>query len=64
MHATMPPPKKTKTMLLRMDPATASALAAYIAAQDVPPKRNPVVIAALRRFLAERGHWPLPRPKS
>lgn len=65
---TMPAPKKPKpdrndpqSFLLRLDGATAGALAAFIAGQQVPPKRNPVVVAALRRFLAEHGYWP---PKS
>jgi hypothetical protein len=64
----MPKPKKDKnepeqphTMLLRLDRATWAALAAYLASHDVPPKRNPVVVSALRRFLADRGFWP---PKS
>lgn len=64
--ATMPPPKKKPAkkalqMLLRLDGATADALAAYIAAQTVPPKRNPVVVAAIRHFLQGQGFWP---PKS
>jgi hypothetical protein len=66
MTETMPPPKKNKnpspvTVLLRMDGPTAAALNAFIMSQEVPPKRNPVVISALREFLAKRGHWPPPR---
>jgi hypothetical protein len=66
MIATMPPPKKKSgkrplQMLLRLDGETAEALAAFIAAQEVPPKRNPVVVSAVRQFLAKQGHWP-PKP--
>jgi hypothetical protein len=57
----MPKKKQPHTMLLRLDPATAEALNAYIAGQTVPPKRNPVVVTAVRRFLAEHGYWP-PKP--
>ena len=68
MPATMPPPKKKKpngknrhAMLLRLDSATAAALESFISSQPVPPKRNPVIVSALRQFLAQHGYWP---PKS
>jgi hypothetical protein len=63
---TMATPKKDKaekpepvTVLMRIDGPTAAALQSYITSQDTPPKRNPVLVSALREFLAKRGHWPL-----
>lgn len=70
MTETMPPPKKNKSgrkrpyhTVLRLDDPTADAFDAYIASLEVAPVRNSVLVAALRRFLAERGFWPL-KPKS
>jgi hypothetical protein len=69
MTETMPAPKKKKpgksprhTMLVRLDTPTYEALTAYIAAQEVPPKRNPVVVSALRQFLARHNLWPPKQP--
>lgn len=67
MIETMPAPKKKPrrkrpyATVLRLDDTTADAFDAYIASLEVAPVRNSVIVAALRRFLAEHGFWP---PKS
>lgn len=55
-------PKNPGMLLLRLDDETTAALAAYINSFEVKPERTAVGLAALRQFLAERGH--LPKPKA
>jgi hypothetical protein len=46
---------------LRLSHAHASALAAFVNAQKVPPDRSQVFLKALEKFLAEDGFWPWPK---
>jgi hypothetical protein len=72
MLGTMPPkkrkpdrvgraPKNPGMLLLRLDEDTVAALTAYLASLEVPPERTAVGLAALRKFLAERGFPPKPK---
>lgn len=61
----MSKPKKSKpsrdrgpVLFLRLPEETEAAILAYIAAQDVPPDKTAVGLAAIHEFLAKRGFWP------
>ncbi len=62
-----PAPKSAKKprgpiLHMRVPVEVEAALLAYIAAQDAPPDRTAVGLAALRAFLAVRGFLKPPRP--
>lgn len=65
MNGTMPkkPPKPAKepkpVLYLRLTDEDESTLQEYIAAQDAPPDRQAVGLAALREFFQRRGY---PKP--
>ena len=43
---------------LRLGAEREAAVAAFIAAQKVPPDKSAVVLAALDAFLRDEGFWP------
>lgn len=50
------------SLFLSLSADEASALAAFIGSQAVPPKAAAVLRKALRDFFAERGLWPPKKP--
>lgn len=55
-------PRRPGGVFLRLDKEHWDALDAYLASQDVAPKRAAAVAKALEEFLRQRGFWP-PKPK-
>lgn len=59
-----PKPRRRRPVLqITMPEDVEAGLTAYIAAQDAPPDRTAVGLAALKAFLSARGFWPPPAGK-
>lgn len=54
-----PLPVRTPVINIRLGQEREAAVAAFIAAQKVPPDKTAVILKALEVFLEQEGFWPL-----